>query len=73
MLKELIEQIEKHTGEEFDLKNKRHFFHLNENIKRLNSKRLRKLVLIEKVLNDDENCDSIYNSKIQYTRNRFND
>lgn len=73
ILKQLIKEIEDHTGEEFDLKNKRHFFHLNEKIKRLNSDKLRKLSLIEAVIKSENNEDSLYNSSVQYAKNRYRD
>ncbi len=71
-LNRFISEIEAHTGENFDINNKRHRSHLDGKIKRLHSDELRKLKLIEKVLNSNETEDCLYNSKAQYTQKRFN-
>lgn len=79
MLKQIIQELEDHFSKgkservKFDLNNKRHFFHLNEKIKRLNADRLRKLSLIEAVLRDETRANDLYNNYTHYTRKRYND
>lgn len=69
-LKKLVSEIEVHTGETFDLKNKRHFFLLNEKINRLHKDDLRRLRLIGKALHSDEGENEIYNDKTHYLGSR---
>ena len=53
ILKDLIKQIEDHMGQEFDLKNRRHFMHLDGKIERLNQVDYNKLRAIEDIINCD--------------------
>ena len=72
-LKEMIKQIETHTNKKFDLTNKRHFFHLNAKIERLNSNELRKLSLVKQALESNDYEDSIFSSSSHYAKKRYND
>lgn len=71
LLKKLIKEVEAFTGEKFDFDQRRHFFHLNQKIERLHKDELRKLHLIKEVLRSSGNEDSLYNSGLQYARNRY--
>lgn len=73
ILKKLIKEIESHTGESFDLNNKRHFLRLDSKLERLYSNEVRKLNLIKEVLASKNNEDSIFNSGAQYLQNRYKD
>ena len=73
LVEELIKQIEERTGKPFDAKNRKHLFSLNEKIKHHFEDDLRILNLIKKSINSTNNEESIYNSKMQYTQNRFRD
>ena len=73
MLKELIKKVEDHTGEKFDLNNRRHFFQLNEKIKRLHADKLRKLWLIEKAMQSNKGENEIYDNRSHYLQKRFKD
>ena len=72
-LNRFISEIEAHTKEKFDMNKKRHRSLLDGKIKRLHSDELRKLKLIEKVLNSDKKEDSLYNSDMEYIQKRFKD
>lgn len=50
LVDDLIKEIEKHTGEPFDVKNRKHLFHLNEKINRHFEDDLTILNLIKQIL-----------------------
>ena len=62
--------MEETTKETFDLNNRRHFFLLQENIKRYYSEPLRKLALIENVMSSNNGENDVYNRSTSYLRNR---
>jgi len=72
-LQKLIREVEEHTGKPFDLSNKKDLFRLNSKIERLHQNELRILNLIKQSLESNQNEDSLYNSSMQYTKNRFNE
>ena len=72
-LKEMIKEIEMHTGKEFDLSNRRHFFLLDNKIKRNNEEDLRVLNLVKRALKSNDGENDIFDSNTHYKRNRFND
>jgi len=69
-LKDFIERIEKHTGEKFNLDNRRHFHQLDSVIKRQLDNRDRKLNLIAQVL-ESETEDSLYTSSQEFIQKRY--
>lgn len=73
ILKELIQQIESHTGKKFDLNNKRHFFLLSKKIERLHQDELRKLSLIQKVIESNDYSNDLFNNRSHYLQKRFKD
>ena len=72
-VKELIRQIEEHTGKPFDAKNPRHTHHLQTKIENFYADDLRKLALMRSAFNSKDSEDSLYNSRVQYAKNRFRD
>ena len=72
-LRAIIKDIESHTNETFDSKNRRHIIKLEVRIERYYADSLRKLALIEEALKSNGNENSLYNSQKQYTRDRFKD
>jgi len=71
LIEDLIKKVEANTGKEFDLKNRKHLFLLNSQIERLNQNELRILSLIRQSLASTNSEESLFNSKIQYVKNRF--
>jgi hypothetical protein len=71
-LQKLIIEVEEHTGEPFDFSNKKDLLRLNNKIERLHENELRILNLIKQSLESNQNENSLYNSSMQYTKNRYN-
>jgi hypothetical protein len=69
-LRELIEQIEEHTGEKFDLNKRRHFFHLSQKIDRLYQRERRQLNAIRSVLSADRYDPRVYDHNTHQTTKR---
>jgi hypothetical protein len=71
ILKDLVKQIEDHTGMKFDFNNRRHFGYLSSKIERLHNDDLRKLNLIQKVIDSKEGEDDLFSSSTHYLQKRF--
>lgn len=69
-LKELIKNVEAHTSESFDAKDRRHLLLLEGQIKRHYEDIVRKYNLIERVMLSTDRENDIYDNTKQYTRNR---
>lgn len=63
ILRNFISEIEEHTGQKFEINSRRHYMLLNDKIERELSYLSTKLELIQKVILNTDNCDSLYNSK----------
>ena len=73
ILNKMISEIEAHTGQTFDLNNRRHRVHLASKIKNQHSDRLRKLALVEKALDSTGNENDIYCDTTHYLQKRYKD
>lgn len=69
-LTDLIEQVETHTKEVFDIKNRRHYSLLNGKIERQNQDELRRLRLMGKALHSIDGENEIYNDKTHFLQKR---
>lgn len=71
ILKKLIQEIEDHTGKEFDFSKRRDFHRLNGKIERLYKEERRKISMINKIMKSSDGENQIFNDSEHYLQKRF--